>query len=333
MKKKRGESAHPFSHDFLGLLSIKVSWLVSNPNGKHVLYYLLEWNEVDKINFHSLYVITKSEYSTFLPLNATRVLASVINNRIVVNVSSLLSTQQYDFRLSSHNAIGQSEKSTVRYTVDILRCPKGKKVSSNNFVCEPCSPGTYNEIDDHSRLECKACPQRYFANDPGAIYCEPCPRSGVICDGGRLYLLEHYWRPNSWQDIKVDTQFYPCFNREACIVNHTTFSVTCDSELGYDPKSPFCATCLEDKGFVSKGNTNKECAKCLSSKTNWIILCIAVVVSIFCIFLLLRVSTGAQSHATIILRIFLNYIMVLGMIGKFKSRGPELFRRLFSWQV
>lgn len=212
------------------------------------------------------------------------------------------------------NSIGPSPHAMTSFISSRIICNPGYYVVPNGLSCLPCQEGRYQPDHVHSK-ECLQCPDSTFSLGLASTECINCPNEGVTCSRGRMILKNHYWRVDPHEQVSNNTKFYRCFNEKACLVNQTTFGVTCNEDEGYT--GMFCANCLEHLGFVSKGGVHRECAKCFSNTTNWTILIVTGVFLVLCVLLLLKVSTGKQSFSTIVLRIFLNYCMV--MISPFIS--------------
>mgnify|MGYP005992221005 CR=1 FL=1 len=89
--------------------------------------------------------------------------------------------------------------------------------SANTSLAEvPATFNTAPSLTVQAQL-CSACLGTTFAHT-GASVCQSCPARGAVCSGGTVQLKSGWWVPASvrTEDIRADTQIYPCINTDAC---------------------------------------------------------------------------------------------------------------------
>ncbi|KAL5263909.1 hypothetical protein ACHWQZ_G005104 [Mnemiopsis leidyi] len=125
-------------------------------------------------------------------------------------------------------------------------CDLGKVANSDKTQCDPCQAGNYR---DSSMLECKPCPSGTISAE-GAGLCTGCPQRSLAneeqtkcesCEG----------LPESWKEIKTETQFPLPPGSEVSLKCSTGYTLTGDKTVTCTEGTTFSFTetplCVLDK--------------------------------------------------------------------------------------
>lgn len=113
------------------------------------------------------------------------------------------------------------------------RCNPGFATFEDQFVCEPCPPGTFN--NRFSDASCRGCPPGQYAPDPGSIFCIKCP-------------------PHQFTNQSGQSACKPCpEDTEAPNVGARQCRPTCQ------PGESGCISCLPGSGL---NETTGRCERC-----------------------------------------------------------------------
>lgn len=127
-----------------------------------------------------------------------------------------------------------------------------------------CPPG--KELPAADAMLCSDCVSADGSasySDGGTSRCQSCPRVGASCALGRLALLEGFYRPpdDLGLPLTAQSELWPCFNSEACLVDAANRQYGCNKAAGYADLTlaPLCGVC--ESGFTMIG---KGCVACAS---------------------------------------------------------------------
>ena len=119
-------------------------------------------------------------------------------------------------------------------------------------------------------LACEKCPANHWSDDNNVEKCVMCPRSGVLCAGGRMDLKPGFFLVQSESSsgsgtIDSSAEFHSCPNPSACVLDQRNRSVHC--RTGY--RGVLCAVCDHDANYRAQGSA---CSKCWPKAANMITL-------------------------------------------------------------
>jgi hypothetical protein len=191
------------------------------------------------------------------------------------------------------------------FAVFLEGCAVGQQTSG--IFCVQCGVGNFSLGGTATRGEYKRCVS--------------CPPTGADCAGGRLALLPDYYRPiehvRAGLPFSGDSELWPCFNGEACLVFNTTDNATHACAPGYT--GALCGVCDAAGGF---GKFGEVCRPCWSRAASEAFLA-AVILVVSAVLLVMAVrKRGAKSPASIALKILLSFLQVRAWEG---GGGEPLF--------
>ena len=216
-----------------------------------------------------------------------------------------------------------------------IMCPAGTfNGEVGKSMCAQCIEGEYTIEGTIGNRVCLQCVEGKFAR--GRTQCPNCPLSGVECSKGVLTILDGWWYiedPNppanvssdipSWNwHVSVESKFYQCINRKACVMNPINRTVGCAT--GY--QGVICGACEWQTGWTRSG---KKCSMCADEGTN-ISMAVGSVIGLV-IFLLWAIVWKDNTEAllsAVLIRIMMSYIQMMGVLGVFAARGTSFFRSL-----
>jgi len=124
--------------------------------------------------------------------------------------------------------------------------------------------------------------------------------------------------------INERTELHLCPNVEVCLVDQQRRSYACAE--GY--AGPLCATC-DAEGFAMEGF---ECVKCGSDLEGWITIGLTAVFAAGVMFYISVVRKPDRfSYWGVVVKIGLGYTQYLTIMGIFKARGTQTFRRYVQY--
>lgn len=192
--------------------------------------------------------------------------------------------------------------------------------------------------------ECFACPpDQYILASDSKGACQGCP-IGLECFGGdKIGPKPEFWRFDSWIAKAI-----PCLNPSACLGSTVplgranlvtckerrddTFCYTGFCEHGYEGN--LCTSCSD--GFAKSGDF---CASCTNNPMFYVVLVLVILVAIFFIVFTVRnalkVKDATQINkpkTSILVKVFLNYVQLVSIVGSFQFQWPEQIKTMFEVQ-
>jgi len=191
-------------------------------------------------------------------------------------------------------------------------------------------------------ITCVQCPSGQFS-DGGSGNCTRCPSEGVSCVDGVLVAQPNiYYAPlvARWLAGNEDsaagstgtgntsdglvaavidgtTEFHPCYNSEACVVDVVRRLYGCAT--GYT--GPLCGVCAA--GWAKQG---ERCVPCLSHGRNYIVLAaVGAIILLVLIWLSLFKNFGSPGTSDTIYRIIVTWLSALTSFSLYVARGTESF--------
>lgn len=223
--------------------------------------------------------------------------------------------------------MGSEVKYLVLTTKAYFReCVRGERLTESN-VCEACPAGQYILESDYI----------------GA--CQTCSlNSNLQCFGGGLIgPPPGYWRFDGWT-----TRTIACLNSGSCLGpnisvansknvckerRNDTFCYTGFCAEGYEGN--LCSSCSEGYGK----STGNFCVPCSNNPLYYIgaviVILVAIFVMVFTIRNALKVKETSKLNkpkSSILIKILLNYIQLVSIVGSFDFQWPDALKTMFDTQ-
>ncbi|TNV74984.1 hypothetical protein FGO68_gene9839 [Halteria grandinella] len=193
--------------------------------------------------------------------------------------------------------------------VKVRGCVLGEQMLSNG-KCKQCEAGSY-------LLEPSKKPQQ----------CKNCKNEVSVCKGGAtIYPREGYWRSSNLTD-----NFFQCLNHEACLgfVEESEIASLGLCADGY--KGILCASC---KTGYTLSEGSRKCLKCPSKTSNTLQLAAFIIVIVIFVIILVRSnlksSVKIKNYLPVYLRILVNHLQLVALVGSFDFNWPEQFVTFFK---
>lgn len=170
------------------------------------------------------------------------------------------------------------------------------------------------------------CPFSTYSVDANHRVCRICPSGGSCPGDGHLYPTAGYWRPFESYDGVLE-----CPYQLACL-GHNIYR----SQIGVCAEMYEGHLCQSCQSGTSRSRSN-QCAKCPDPTKNKVILSFAACGVFILVGILTRSALrGAKKRANqvgVLLKIFLNYVQMMGLATKFHLHWPtELFNTFDSYE-
>lgn len=175
--------------------------------------------------------------------------------------------------------------------------------------------------------KCVKCPKNTYSLNPADKECEECP-SNAICYG-EYYLVP---KPGYWRVDINSEKIFECPRKKSCIGSpgypNIVYSGLCES--GY--QGNLCQGCA--KGY-SRGDMNicKECPTRLENIIKLTFSLIGVLLALILVILTtMKSAYKPKSIQSIYIKIFINYIQLIGIISEYDLSWPRFVSNLLSIQ-
>lgn len=224
------------------------------------------------------------------------------------------------------------------------KCPLGHHQTARGAtVCIPCAAGYFS--GSLGAVQCSLCVSDEHG-DPtfafsGAVECDRCP-TGAICDAGVLKIPQGtYWkRSNDYNEseVTIHTEFYECPELSRCRAvlpgraEDAAISVKTAEEARKvqqhcedNSQGVLCAVCAAN--YASVGT---ECVECPDGVANVLILLVVLIGVGVGASIWIRRQLTEPSKTSAVVRLMLNWLQMLSLLGTFKITGPRFIRDLMT---
>lgn len=192
--------------------------------------------------------------------------------------------------------------------------------------------------------ECDACSaKQYILASDFEGTCSSCPDNLECLGGGDIGPHPGYWRFDGWKAYAI-----ACLTPKACVgyslnpgdtrdllckeQKNATFCYTGFCNEGYGGN--LCSTCIN--GYAKSSNF---CVPCTNNAVLYVVLVVAIIVAIFVIVFTVRNALKVKeqnklnkSKTSILIKIFLNYVQLVSIVGSFQFQWPEEVKTMFTVQ-
>ena len=229
---------------------------------------------------------------------------------------------------------------------ECVDCPPGfVSPAEGGSACVPCRAP---QIADSAGLAaCETCADGFYVIQNASSSCSRCPvdsqQQGATCASGTVRLQPGYYfildhAPGSLvvngtasqlvadvrsSELPAGTQVVPCINPAAC---QTSDGLQVQCAPGHT--GVMCGDC--EQGYLNTGAS--LCLQCLDAALNYTVLILVICLVVGgVIYFSMSQSFSERDDASIVLRMLLNHLQMMGLLSLLRAQGTALFRRIFNF--